>query len=161
MRRFLAVLLFVLGPAALAGAQPTVFLVRHAERAATAPGSPMMADDPDLSGAGIARAEALAKLLKDAKIRAIFTTDLKRTRQTAAPLARDTAVAATALPAKDVAGLVQRIKTATGNVLVVGHSNTLPEIITALGIPDPVTIHDTEFDNLFIVSHGTLIRLHY
>ncbi len=72
-----------------AAAQHTVFLVRHAERADSSPGtSPTMAADPDLSAAGRARADHLAEALKDAKITAIFATEFKRTQQTAAPLAK-------------------------------------------------------------------------
>ena len=72
-----------------AAAQHTVFLVRHAERADTTPGAARRwPTDPDLSDAGRARAESLAAALKDAKITAIYTTEFKRTQQTAAPLAK-------------------------------------------------------------------------
>ena len=57
-----------------------------------------------------------------------------------------------------------RIVAATGNVLIVGHSNTIPDVVKELGVTPPVTIGDDEFDNLFIVSTGTspsVLRLHY
>ena len=150
---------------AVPAAAQTVFVVRHAERAdAAAGGSPMMASDPDLSDAGKARAQSLAATLKDARITTIFTTEYKRTRQTAEPLARLLGIDITAVPARDLAGLVEKLKAATGNVLVVGHSNTVGDVIAALGLGDPVKLEDTEYDNLFVVTRGekpTLLRLHF
>jgi broad specificity phosphatase PhoE len=157
-------LISVLLNAADAAAQ-SVFIVRHAERADTAGGGPAtMGADPDLSAAGRARAESLAAALKDAGITAIFTTEYKRTQQTAAPLAKALEIEATIVPSKDAAGLAGKVSAASGNVLVVGHSNTVPDLIKALGVGTPVTIDDAEYDNLYIVTRGqkpTLIRLHY
>ena len=146
-------------------AQGSIFLVRHAERADTAGGGPpMMAADPSLSDAGRQRAESLATVLKDSGITAIYATEFKRTQETAAPLAKALGIAVTTVPAKDTAGLVEKLRGAAGNVLVVGHSNTVPEIVKALGVASPVKIEDAEYDNLLIVTSGTrphLIRLHY
>jgi phosphohistidine phosphatase SixA len=156
------ILLFVTGTAA---AQSTVFLVRHAERAdgGGAAGG-MSTNDPDLSAAGRTRAESLANLLKDAKITAVFTSEFKRTQQTAAPLAKALGIQAVQVPSKDSPSLVKRIKSATGNILVVGHSNTVPEVIKALGVKEAVTIGDQDFDNLFVLIRSAspkLVRLHY
>jgi broad specificity phosphatase PhoE len=155
-------LLFVLSTEAAA---QSVFLVRHAERADTADGAPAtMAADPDLSPAGRARAESLARMLKDAGITAIFTTEYKRTRQTAAPLAKLLRIEPTVVASKDAAGLARQVSSAAGHVLVVGHSNTLPDLIKALGVQTPVTIPDTDYDNFFIVTREgkpSLIRLHF
>ena len=148
-----------------AAAQQTVFLVRHAERADTSPGvSPTMAADPDLSEAGRARAESLASALKDARITAIYATEFKRTQQTAAPLAKVLGLTVKVVTSKSAADLLKQLKAEKGNVLVVGHSNTVPEVIKALGVAPPVTIGDDEFDNMFLVSTGTkpsVVRLHY
>ena len=148
-----------------AAAQHTVFLVRHAERADSSPGtSPAMAADPDLSVAGRARAEHLAEALKDAKITAIFATEFKRTQQTAAPLAKALGLTVKIVSADSEASLVADLKAAKGNVLVVGHSNTVPELIKRLGVTTAVSIGDDDFDNLFIVNTGTrpsFLRLHY
>jgi phosphohistidine phosphatase SixA len=145
-------------------AQQTVFVVRHAERADAAAGSsPMMASDPDLSEAGKARAQSLAAALKDAKITAIYTTQYKRTRQTAEPLAAVLGLQLSVVPAADVAGLIAKVK-AGGNALVVGHSNTVGEIVAALGVAEPVKLADDEYDNLLIVLPGArpaLVRLHF
>jgi phosphohistidine phosphatase SixA len=150
---------------AYAVGQPAVFLVRHAERAdTTGGGAPMMKTDPNLSAAGRARARSLATTLKDAGITAIFATEYKRTQQTAAPLARALGVTVVTIPSADTAGLVAKVKSAPGNVLVVGHSNTLPEVIKGLGVDAPAVVAESEFDKLFIVTRGekpALLQLHY
>ena len=142
-----------------------MFLVRHAERADAGMAAAKVAGaDPELSDAGKARANALAALLKDAKITAILTTKFKRTRDTAEPLAKASGVTAVAIDPADAAGLIDKVKAAAGNVLIVGHTNTVPDAIKALGVTEPVTIPDDQFDDLFIVIRGTrpaLLRLHY
>ena len=139
-----------------AAAQSTIFLVRHAEKAG--------GDDPDLTAAGRARAESLATVLKDAGITAIYTSEVKRTQQTAAPAAKALHLEPAAIPANDRAALVAKLKSSSGNALVVGHSNTIPEIIKALGIAATLNIDDNDYDNLFVVvleEKPRLIRLHY
>lgn len=158
----LAVVLFLAGQAA---AQSTVFIVRHAERADDAAGAkPSMAADPDLSGEGRTRADSLATLLKDAGITTIFSTEFKRTQQTATPLAKSLNVRVTTVSSKEPATLTEQVKAAKGNVLVVGHSNTVPDLLKALGVDTPVKMGESDYDNLFIVVRGekpTLVRLHY
>jgi broad specificity phosphatase PhoE len=141
----------------------TIFLVRHAERADTSAGKPAVAgSDPSLSDAGHSRARSLATMLRDAGIRAVFVTEYKRTQETAAPLAAAIGVTPIVMTSKDLEGLLAKLEGATGNVLVVGHSNSVPEVIKGLGVTTPVTIADTEFDHLFIVTPGRqLIRLRY
>ena len=164
MRRFVLSALFLLCVSAPAFAQ-SVFVVRHAERADTASGAaPMMANDPDLSDAGRARAESLATALKDAGITAVFTTQYKRTRQTAEPLAKALGIEVTVVNANDAAGLIEKVKGATGNVLVVGHSNTVSDVLAKLGVANPPKVADSEYDNLFVVADKakpTLLRLHF
>ena len=137
--------------------QSTVFIVRHAEKA---DGS----KDAELSEAGRARAEALANMLRDSKISVIYTTEFKRTQQTAVPLAKALGLTVTTLPAENQAALVAKLRTSTANSLVVGHGNTIPDIIKALGITEPVNISESDYDNLFVVVLGEKpypIRLHY
>ena len=87
-----------------------------------------MAADPDLSEAGRARAQSLADVLKDAKITAIFATEFKRTQQTAAPLAKALGTHGDDGHVEDDSRRSSRSsRPPTGNVLVVGHSNTVPE----------------------------------
>ena len=85
--------------AAATDAAPVIFIVRHAEKATTG------GNDPDLSVAGQKRAEALARILKDSQITAVFVTEFKRTQETAAPTAKAAHVNATLVSANDVAGL--------------------------------------------------------
>ena len=162
LRQVIVTALILAATATAARAQTTIFMVRHAERADG--GSGGMGNDPSLSEAGRARAESLASMLKDVKLTAIFTTEFKRTQETAAPTATAQHVTATTVKADQTAALVAKLKTAKGAVLVVGHSNTVPEVMTALGVKPAVTIADTEFDNLFIVTTGAqprVVRLHY
>lgn len=164
MKRTLAVLL-TLAVAVPAFAEKTVFLVRHAERADTASGTPpVMAADPDLSEAGRARAASLATVLKDAGVTEIYVTEFKRTQQTAEPLAKALGLTVKTVSSKNTPELVKRIKSAKGNVLVVGHSNSVPEVIKGLGVSSSIEIGDGDFDNLFVLTSGstpTLVRLHY
>ena len=165
MKRIPVSLLLVLLTAAAASAQPAVFIVRHAERAdAGTPAAKMTGADPDLSAAGTARAASLAALLEDARLTAIFTSEYKRTQQTAEPLARTVAIPVTRVPSKDTKTLVDKVTSATGNVLVIGHTNSIPDLIKGLGVAEDVAIDESEFDNLFIVVRGAkpaLLRLHY
>ena len=154
----LVVFLSVFVAVTVASAQPVVVIVRHAEKAASGGG------DPDLSPAGRARAEALARILKDSGITAIFTSEFKRTQETAAPTAASTSIATTVVPAKDPAALVAKLHQLNGNALVVGHGNTIPNIIKALGINAPINIPDADYSELLIVTLGDkpqLFRLHY
>jgi broad specificity phosphatase PhoE len=157
-----AILLLAL--AAPAAAQQVIFVVRHAERADTADGgAAMMAADPDLSAAGKARAESLAAMLKDARIGAIYTTQYKRTKQTADPLARALGLTPVEVNSRDVAAVIEKLK-AGENALIVGHSNSVGAVIKGLGVAEPVTLSDDDYDNLFIVVRGeksTLVRLHF
>jgi broad specificity phosphatase PhoE len=162
--RFLFAAAFVMAVAAQAAAQNLVFVVRHAEKAAAAGAGGMMADDPDLSDEGRARAESLARMLKDAGVKAIFATEFKRTQQTAAPLAKALGIHVVSIGSRDNSTLVEMVRKAAGNVLVVGHSNTAPMILKELGVQDSVTIDDSEYDNLFIVATGSqprMVRLHF
>src|SRR6266478_1196480 len=149
-------LLFV--SVSIASAQPVVVIVRHAEKA-TNGGS-----DPDLSSAGRARADALARILKDSGITAIFTSEFKRTQETAAPTATSAHLAPRVVAAKDTGALVTKLHELSGNALVVGHGDTIPNLIKALGISVLVNIPDADYSELLIVTLGDkpqLLRLHY
>jgi broad specificity phosphatase PhoE len=136
----------------------TIFLTRHAERAG---GVGAMANDDPISPAGRERADLLARMLSDAGIQKIFVTEYKRTQETAAPLARKLNL--TPEITKTPADAIRTLK--SGTVLVVGHSNTLPEIIAALGGPAIPKIDESEFDNLYVLTISgkdvSLTRIHY
>ena len=158
--RFLAIIwLGLLLSAPFAFCTATVILTRHAEKTE----SPTK--NPPLSPAGERRAKVLATMLADAGVSAIFVSEYLRTQQTAAPLAELDHIDPQVVAANDPAALVTAIRARSdGVVLVVGHSNTVPEIIARLGGPT-VTIVDSDYDNLFVLTLGgqktQLLRLHY
>ena len=144
--------------AANANAAPVIFIVRHAEKASTG------GNDPDLSLQGQKRADALAHILKDSQITSVFVTEFKRTRETAAPTARAAHVSPIVVPANDIGALVEKLRALNGNALVVGHGNTIPDLLKALGIATPVSIPDNDYTEVFAVFVGDapeLLRLHY
>ena len=145
-RAALAIIVALLCAAHPLAAPDAIFIVRHAERADATADSP-------LSAAGEARAQHLAALLKDAGITQILTTDVRRTIQTGAPLAAALHIASAALKAGDQDALLARLRAASAGdrILVVGHSNTVPPLLHALGVAPDVTIDDAEYDNLFLV----------
>jgi broad specificity phosphatase PhoE len=143
-----------------------VVLVRHAERQGT------MTADPPLSPAGLARAQRLAALFGEThgngRIDTIYVTDTRRTQQTAAPLAADLHERPIVMPAGDVAGLASRVlrDNRGQHVLIVGHSNTVPELVHALSGLTVDPISDGDYENIYIVtipSNGpaTLLHLRY
>jgi phosphohistidine phosphatase SixA len=124
----------------------TIFLVRHADK---------MSDETDapLSEAGRRRAECLANTLADAQIEQIFTSDLQRTQQTAAPLAERLHLKPVAIPLSRPDELIGAIRSGkAANVLVVWHDATLPKILRALGAPAIRPIAHTEYDRFFILT---------
>ncbi|GAB3634412.1 hypothetical protein GCM10027422_00020 [Hymenobacter arcticus] len=145
-----SVLLVAFGPAAAKPPVTTIYLVRHAEKVLT----PGLADPP-LTPAGEARAQVLAKRLARRHPAALFTTDTRRTRATLAPLAQATNLTPLVYNAQDPNGVaIMLYKEYAGRtVVVVGHSNTLLPLLTALGITASVQeIKDEEFDYLFKVE---------
>lgn len=137
-------LLLLLLPLALlpmpAAALDTVYLTRHAEKAEGWPADRELDAFWPLSDAGQARAEALATRLKDAGIAAIYTSRTTRTLQTGLPLLRAAGLSAVADDATtkpdQMAGFLTRLRekhAADRAVLIIGHSNTLPELLTRLG----------------------------
>ncbi len=148
---------FVLASGAFAprvlAAQPSlVVLVRHGEKA-TEGGS-----DPSLSEAGRARAQALADALAMTTPNAIIVTSLKRTAETAAVVAAKSGVTPTVITissgAKHIADVSAAVRKATGVVLVVGHSNTIPAIVTALGGPKLPDLCDSSYATMFVLTPG-------
>jgi|SRR5262245_4429051 len=121
-----------------------VLLVRHAEPVAGG-------TDPGLSTVGQHRAATLAKMLAETGITAILTSDLRRTKETAKPLATLLSIAPVVI-ADDLSAAAAHIKAAGKRVLVVGHTNTVPPIIEALRGPANVVIQANEFDRLFALQ---------
>jgi len=132
----------------------TVVVVRHAEKSTDDP------RDPSLSAAGLQRAQDLSVALKGAGVTDVYVTQYKRTRQTAEPLAQVSGISIVERPinatnsttyAQDLAHEILT-RSAGKSVLVVGHSNTVPDIVKALsGSPVP-PITDAEYDHIFVVT---------
>ncbi len=129
-----------------AEAQPTViYLVRHAERAEDG------TDDPALSLAGRIRVQVLRQMLAEAGVTRVHTTDWKRTRDTARPLAEHMGVDASIYDATDLRTFASQLKESPGRHLVVGHSNTTPQLVEALGGDPMGAIAEMEYDRLYVV----------
>ena len=143
-----------------------VVLARHAEKDISS------IQDPPLSAEGEQRAARLAQMFgcgKGAgKIDAIYVSDARRAQQTAAPLAERLGKKVIVIPAADTKGLVSRVTHEHNGdtVLVIGHSNTVPELIHELGDIDVPPIGDDEYDTLYVLSipsfgHASLLRMEY
>jgi phosphohistidine phosphatase SixA len=144
-----------------------VILVRHAEKAAEPK------EDPPLSPAGLERAQALAETLEHAGVTAIVVSHRLRTRQTAEPLARARGLTPVVVgPAPPSGGpthaeaVAAEVRRHPGEVvLVVGHSDTIPAIIAALGGPRLPDIPDAEYSGLYTLVPGPegprLVRSRY
>ncbi len=161
MKRIVFSILLLFAMAPLATAEPVIFVVRHAEKAETSGGDPK---DPELSEAGRARAELLARMLHDAPLTAMYATEFKRSQQTADPVARAAGVDVSVVPAQETDTLVARLLNGQGNALVVAHSNTIPAIIKALGVESAVSVGEMDYDNLFVILRDPqprILRLHY
>jgi phosphohistidine phosphatase SixA len=124
----------------------TIYLVRHAEKSAPAGNVP-------LSGDGLQRAETLKDSLAGKKISAVYTTHTIRTAQTALPTARAAGLDTTVYNSGD--SLLRVLMGRKGkNYLVVGHSNTVPQMLRAIGLQPGFdgNIPDQQYDNLFEVT---------
>ena len=137
-----------------------VLFVRHADVPV-----PASSNNPPLTAAGKTRAKTLAQVAGVAGVSTIWTSTYIRTKQTAQPLAT-----LLGLPAQEVpANFAQLVTNGTAGpvVLIAGHTDTVPQMMTALGVPGPPpVIGELEFDNLFVVhvtgpGQATMVRLKY
>lgn len=122
---------------------PVIYLVRHGEKQA--------GSDPQLSEAGTARSERLAEQLRDVPLQAIWSTDTLRTRETAAPTASDHGLEVALYDANDLSGFAERLKQAGETALVVGHSNTTPELAAFLGGDAGPEMDESDYERLYEV----------
>lgn len=123
----------------------TVYLVRHAEK--------LSGKDPSLTEAGHQRADALAAALSDAKLEYIHSSDYARTRETAAPIAALTGLPVAIYDAGNLEAIGAEILLTQGTHLVVGHSNTTPQLVDILGGNGGTPINEAaEYDRLYIVT---------
>lgn len=133
-------------PAEAQSEASVVYLVRHAERAEDG------TNDPPISEAGQARAELVAEMLRDAGITHVHSTDLKRTRSTGMPLAEAAGLEIRSYSPRDLAAFAHTLWQTPGRHLVLGHSNTTPDLVDALGGDSYSPIEEMEYDRLYIVT---------
>lgn len=144
MKRGLALVLLGLAISARAD----VFLARHAEKK-----NPK--DDKSLlSKAGLKRAEDLKRTMSSVDLKAVYHTEYERTKQTAAPTAAAHKLIPIVTDSGDVKGLAKALRARPSNedVLVVGHSDTIPDVLHELGVSTTVVIGSNDYDDLFVVS---------
>ena len=137
-----ALALAMLTPCAALADPATIFLVRHGEKEAAG-------QDPALTAQGRQRAQNIAVMLHKAGIAHIFSTPTTRTLQTAQPLAQRLKLPVQQYAADSPKALVEKVKARRGAVLVVGHSNTLSELVTLFGGAPGAEIADDEYDRLY------------
>jgi broad specificity phosphatase PhoE len=149
MHRILSAALLMASLPSFASAA-TILLIRHAER------NPGMSPDVLLNAAGEQRAKDLADVMKDANIKRIYVTEVRRTQQTAEPLAAQLHLKPEVIAAKDVDVLVSRLRSLGEDetVLVVGHANTAPQVVEKLGGGSVPPLGENEYDRLTVVYTG-------
>jgi phosphohistidine phosphatase SixA len=138
--------LAAVAPARAARAQEAIYIVRHAERLDQSADSPLSTD-------GVGRAYKLRDMLREAGITPVFTSEMRRAIDTAAPLADALHLTPQPLAGAEVEVLASRLASlgARDRALVVGHSNTVPQLLRALKVATPIAIEDSDYDNLFVV----------
>jgi broad specificity phosphatase PhoE len=122
-----------------------IYLTRHAEKASTG-------TDPALTAEGQVRAQNIAATLKRANIKHIFSTAYLRTQQTAQPLSSFLQIPVQTYDPAQLASFAQQLRALPDNSLVVGHSDTTPDLIRQLGGEPGAAIAETEFDRLYQLS---------
>ena len=158
---FILIILFGFAALAAVQAQEAVYLIRHAEQV-------LDVADPPLTDAGQQRANAWADILRDAEIKVVYISKKRRTKQTGEPIAQALNIPLETMTRRDVAGLVERLRTrhADDAALIVSHSRTIPKLLKEFGHLEDVTIERDDYDNLFIVvprseSDPLVLRLRY
>ncbi len=129
-----------------ANAETTIYLTRHAEKATNTENK-----DPELTAIGKFRAENIAKQLSKVGIVAIYSTNYKRTLQTAKPLANYLNLEIKIYDSKNPLEFAEQVKTMQGAIFIVGHSNTVPKLTHLISGKPVKTINEKEHDNLYQV----------
>lgn len=133
--------------------QPNIYVVRHLH-------TPAGATDPDLTPQGRRYAQILAARLQRDPPRVIYASATRRAQQTAAPLAQRLAITPKIYDPADTPALVSSVLNETGAVLVVGHSNTVPDIVEQLGGPRPKPLVHEDFGDVWQVSGPSRVTKH-
>ncbi len=124
----------------------TLYLVRHAEKQADG------SRDPDLTEAGQHRAQQLAAWLKGKSIEDVWSSDYQRTRSTAGPLAGELGLELNIYDPRNQPTLVGHLLGRQSTAMVVGHSNTIPELARQLCECEIADMDESEYDRLIVIS---------
>ncbi|KIG17510.1 hypothetical protein DB30_03211 [Enhygromyxa salina] len=138
-------------------ADVTIYVVRHAEKQQLPEDAPEAArKDPPLSREGQLRAMGLTEDVPVRDIDAVYVTKTKRSKDTASAVVALNSVELITYPPQDTDGLVERLRRRHGQqVLVVGHSNTIPLLLKGLGVPEAVEIDEAQYGDMWVVTlHG-------
>lgn len=149
MKNILLIIALVVSAHAPAFAEDAaIYLVRHAEKQADS--------DPELTTYGHSRAAALAALLKDVPIAKIYSTDTRRTRQTALPTASQKNLGVELYDPRTFNAFAEQLKAeffaGEASILVVGHSNTTPYLATLLSGDSFPELNEDQYDHLYKVT---------
>ena len=127
--------------------------MRHAEKEAPQGTETMMNNNPPLSEAGKQRAEALKEVLKTKKIGYVFSTNTLRTLSTAEPVKNYFKLTTEIYEPVPNESFISRLMSLKKNALIVGHSNTVDDIVNKLcdSVKIPADLPDTAYDNLFVI----------
>ncbi len=134
-----------------------IFLVRHAEKQVDG------TRNPDLTEKGQNRAQRIAVLLKNTGITQIYSTNYQRTLMTAKPLAQELALKVELYDPRNLTAFAKKLKTKSGKILVVGHSNTTPKLATLLSGKAVKLMDESQYQHLYLVTtigeQSTLLEL--
>jgi broad specificity phosphatase PhoE len=124
---------------------PDFYVMRHLH-------TPAGANDPDLTAEGQRQAQLLANWFTGEPPAVIFVSDTKRARQTAAPLAAKLGLEPQVYDPRNTPTLIAEVLKSPNPALIVGHSNTVPEIVAALGGARPAPLTHEDFGDIWHVS---------
>jgi broad specificity phosphatase PhoE len=149
MKNFIFLLssLLILGACTAQNSPKTIYIVRHAEKQ-------LEGKDPELAYVGGVRAKKLAQILEKESIKRVFSTDFTRTRNTAQPTAADARVTVEYYDPKNQEAFVADLRSSEGNILVVGHSNTVSQLANAFIDKGEkfADLTDLEYDFIYVVT---------
>jgi len=139
--------LLILGACTAQNSPKTIYIVRHAEKQ-------LEGKDPELAYVGEVRAKKLAQILEKEAIKRVLSTDYTRTRNTAQPTAAAAGLTLEVYDPKNQDALVADLRASEGNVLVVGHSNTVSQLANAfVGEGEKFAdLTDLEYDYIYVVT---------
>jgi broad specificity phosphatase PhoE len=130
-------------------AADTVYVMRHLQKAD--------GQDPPLTAVGAENAGRVAQLLADKRIKASFATATRRAQQTGEPLAARLGLHVTTYDPRNVDALAAAVAVAGGPVLIVGHSNTVAELVARFGGAGVAPLTEQDYGTVYVVHAGSSV----